>query len=81
MAGHYPDIDLAMYRKQDPSISRRHLRFYHDLNNVWFVEDLCNHNATFINSYDKPLNHDRYELKNGDRIIVSSSVAFVFKVM
>ncbi|MBO5752268.1 MAG: FHA domain-containing protein [Proteobacteria bacterium] len=80
MAGHYPDVDLAMYWKQDRSVSRRHLRIYRDMNGSYFVEDLCNNHATFLNSYDRPLNRERVELKNGDRILVSMSVAFCFTV-
>jgi len=79
MAGHYPDIDLAMYRKQDPCISRRHLCIFCDMNGVWFVEDICNHNATFLNGVT--LNHARRELKDGDRIIISSSIVLVFRVV
>lgn len=80
MAGHYPDIDLAMYWKQDKAVSRRHLRIYRDMNGSYFVEDVCNNNATYLNSYDRPLNRERVELKHGDRIFVSMSVAFRFTV-
>lgn len=80
MAGHYPDIDLAMYWKQDRSISRRHMRIYRDANGSWYAEDICNNNATFINSLDNPINHERVELKPGDRILISNSIAIVFTV-
>ena len=80
LAGFYPDVDLAMYWKQDRAISRRHLKIYCDLNGLWFVEDLCNHNATFLNSYKYPLNHDRVELHPDDRILISMSIAIAFKV-
>ena len=80
MAGHYPDVDLAMYWKQDRSISRRHLRIYRGMNGSYFVEDICNNHATFLNSYHRPLNRERVELKNGDRIIVSMSIAICFMV-
>lgn len=80
MAGHYPDIDLAMYWKQDRSVSRRHLRIYRDMNGKYFVEDVCQRNATFLNSYQRPLNRERVELKDGDRILVSTSVAICFRV-
>ena len=80
MAGHYPDIDLAMYWRQDRTISRKHLQIYRDVNGVYFVEDLCNHNATFLNSYQCPLNKTRAELKPGDRILVSMSIAIDFCV-
>ena len=79
MAGHYPDVDLAMYRKQDSCISRRHLRIYRDVNGAWFVEDLCSHDATFYNGV--ALNHERRELNDGDRVIISSSIALVFRVV
>ena len=80
MAGHYPDIDLAMYWKQDRSISRRHLRIYRDSNGSWYVEDICRNNSTFINSLMNPLNGERVELKHGDRILISNSIAITFTV-
>lgn len=80
MAGHYPDVDLAMYWRNDRSLSRKHLRIYSDINGAYYVEDICNNNATFINDRNHPLNRDRAELKPGDRIIVSNSVSFVFRV-
>ena len=79
MASHYPDIDLMMYRKLDPAISRRHLRFFRE-NGAYFVEDLCNNNATFLNDYANKLNHERRELRDGDRVFVSMSLAFLFRV-
>jgi len=81
MSGHYPDIDLAMYRKQDPAISRRHFRIFCDINRRYFIEDLCNNNATFVNDYESPLNHERRELRDGDRIFVSMTLALVFRLM
>ena len=81
MSGHYPDVDLAMYWKQDRCLSRRHLRIYRDFNCSYIVEDLCNNNATFLNSYDRPLNRERAELKPGDRILVSRSIAIDFCVI
>lgn len=79
MASHYPDIDLMMYRKLDPAISRRHLRFFRE-EGQYFVEDLCNNNATFLNDYANKLNHERRELHDGDRIFVSMSLAFLFRL-
>ena len=79
MASHYPDIDLMMYRKLDPAISRRHLRFFRE-NEHYYIEDLCNNNATFLNDYANKLNHERRELHHGDRIFVSMSLAFLFKI-
>lgn len=78
MASHYPDIDLMMYRKLDPAISRRHLRFFRE-GEKHFIEDLCNNNATFLNDYSNKLNHERRELRHGDRIFVSMSLAFLFR--
>lgn len=78
MASHYPDIDLMMYRKLDPAIGRRHLRFFRE-DGSYFVEDLCNNNATFLNDYANKLNHERRELNDGDRIFVSMSLAFLFR--
>lgn len=79
MAGHYPDVDLMMYRKMDPAISRKHIQIYKDIHGKFFIEDLCNNNATFINDYNTKLNHERLELNPGDRIFISMSIALVFK--
>ena len=79
MANHYPDIDLMMYRKLDPAISRRHLRFFKE-DGDYFVEDLCNNNATFLNDYSEKLNHERRKLEDGDRIFVSMSLALLFRL-
>jgi len=79
MASHYPDIDLMMYRKLDPAISRRHLRLFKE-NGRYFIEDLCNNNATFVNDYSNKLNHERRELRHGDRVFVSMSLAFLFRL-
>lgn len=81
MAGHYPDIDLAMYWKMDRSISRRHLRIYSNIDGSYFVEDICNHNSTFLNSCNRVLNRERVELKPGDRIFISKSIAITFCVI
>lgn len=80
LSGFYPDIDLAMYWKQDRAISRKHVKVFCDVNGTWFVEDLCNHNATFLNAYKYPLNNERVELQPNDRILISMSLAMVFKV-
>ena len=80
MAGHYPDIDLALYWKQDRCLSRKHLRIYRDANGAYFVEDLCCNNATFLNSLEHPLNRQRVQLKPGDRILVSMSIVIDFCV-
>ena len=80
IAGHYPDVDLAMYWKVDKSVSRRHLRFYFNIRGALFVEDLCNSNATFLGDYGHAINRECVELHPGDRIIVSRSVVFVFKI-
>lgn len=79
MANHYPDIDLMMYRKLDPAISRRHLRIFRE-SETHYVEDLCNNNATFLNDYSNKLNHERRELRDGDRIFVSMSLALLFRL-
>ncbi len=79
MAGHYPDVDLMMYRKLDPAISRRHLRILKE-NGRYYLEDLCNNNATFLNDYTNKLNHERRELHHGDRVFVSMSLALLFRL-
>ena len=81
MSGHYPDIDLAMYWRQDRTISRKHLQIFRDINGAYFVEDLSNNNATYLNNYKHPLNKSRVELKPGDRILVSMSIAIDFCVI
>lgn len=81
IAGYYPDIDLMMYRKLDPAISRKHCQVYCDIHGKYFVEDLCNNNATFLNDYNTKLNHERRELKSGDRIFISMSISIVYRVL
>ncbi|MGI5829566.1 MAG: FHA domain-containing protein [Bradymonadia bacterium] len=81
IAGYYPDIDLMMYRKLDPAISRKHCQVYCDIHGKYFVEDLCNNNATYLNDYNTKLNHERRELKSGDRIFISMSISIVFKIV
>ena len=78
LAGHYPDIDLAMYWKEDRAVSRKHLSIYADMNGVYYVEDICNNNVTFLNGKDHPLNKERAELTPGDRIFTSNAIVIDF---
>ncbi|MBR4985742.1 MAG: FHA domain-containing protein [Proteobacteria bacterium] len=78
LAGHYPDIDLGQYFDQDRRISRKHLRIYRDINGLWFVEDLCSNNTTFLNDRRHPLNRSRAELKPGTKILISDSIILTF---
>ncbi len=80
MAGHYPDVDLALYWKQDRCLSRKHLRIFRDASGCYYVEDLCHNNATFLNSMTHPLNKQRAPLKPGDRIFISMSIVLDFCV-
>ncbi len=76
--GHYPEVDLAHYRHVDPHLSRRHARVVRE-GSEWFVEDLCANDATWLNDRAHVLNRERARLGEGDRIIISDSIAFVFR--
>jgi predicted component of type VI protein secretion system len=76
--GHYPDIDLAHFVHIDRHISRRHARILR-MDGRWFVEDLADNDATWLNDRAHVLNRDRAELSDGDRILVSDSIAMVFR--
>jgi hypothetical protein len=66
------DVGCAL-RFNDPSVSRRHLRFVHRADNV-FVEDLRSSNGTLVNGdvVNAPI-----ELADGDEIVVGSRVITV----
>lgn len=76
--GHYPDIDLTHFVHIDRHISRRHARMLR-VDGQWFVEDLCDNDATWLNDRAHVLNRDRAELTDGDRVLVSDSIAMVFR--
>jgi len=76
--GHYPDIDLTHFVHIDRHISRRHARVLR-VDGRWFIEDLCDNDATWLNDRAHALNRDRAELTDGDRILVSDSIAMVFR--
>ena len=76
--GHYPDVDLAHFRHIDPHVSRRHARVYRQ-DGKWLVEDLCSNDATFINERSHPLNGAKSALRDGDRVLISDSLALTFR--
>ena len=79
-AGHYPDIDLAHLRHIDGHISRRHARLKRRAGQ-WYIEDLCDNDATFLNDQAHVLNREEAPLSDGDRIMISDSLALLFRVM
>ncbi|MFT5994034.1 MAG: hypothetical protein ACI82G_003045, partial [Bradymonadia bacterium] len=78
-AGHYPEIDLAHFRHIDGHISRNHARLLR-VNGTWYLEDVCENDATFLNDKNHVLNGERVTLSEGDRVLISDSVAMVFRV-
>lgn len=77
--GHYPDLDLGHFRQIDAHISRRHARVYRK-GGRWFLEDLCENDATYLNDKAHVLNGQTVPLKNGDKVLISDSVAMTFQV-
>ena len=77
--GHYPDVDLAHFRHIDPHVSRHHARFLKK-SGRWTIEDLCANDATFLNDRAHVLNGERVQLQDGDRILISDSIAMTFRV-
>ncbi len=77
--GHYPDIDLGHFRQIDAHISRRHARVYRK-GGRWFLEDLCENDATYLNDKAHVLNGQTVPLKNGDKVLISDSVAMTFRI-
>jgi pSer/pThr/pTyr-binding forkhead associated (FHA) protein len=77
--GHYPDLDLGHFRQIDAHISRRHARVYRK-GSRWFLEDLCENDATYLNDKAHVLNGESVPLKNGDEVLISDSVAMTFRV-
>lgn len=77
--GHYPDVDLGHFRQIDAHISRRHARVYRK-GSRWFLEDLCENDATYLNDKAHVLNGEAVPLKDGDDILISDSVAMTFRV-
>ncbi len=77
--GHYPDIDLGHFRHIDGHISRRHARIYRR-QGQWFLEDLCDNAATYLNDKGHVLNGETTPLKDGDQVLVSDSVAMTFRL-
>lgn len=75
-SGHYPEIDLTHYRDLDPHLSRRHARLLR-VSGRLYVEDLCANDATWVNDRSHVVNADRVEIRPGDRVIISDSVALL----
>lgn len=77
--GHYPDVDLGHFRHIDGHISRRHARVYRQQGR-WYLEDLCENDATYLNDKAHVINGETVPLKEGDRVLVSDSVAMTFRL-
>lgn len=77
--GHYPDIDLGHFRHIDGHISRRHARVYRQQGR-WYLEDLCENDATYLNDKAHALNGETVALNAGDRILISDSVAMTLTI-
>lgn len=75
--GHYPDVDLGHFRQIDAHISRRHARVYRK-GSRWFLEDLCENDATYLNDKAHVLNGETVPLKSGDQVLISDSVSMTF---
>lgn len=77
--GWYPDIDLTHLRALDPHISRRHARLFRR-GGVWFVEDVCANDATFLNDHGHVLNGEEIALSDGDRVRISDAIVLRFRL-
>ncbi len=77
--GHYPDVDLGHFRHIDGHISRRHARIYRQ-HGQWYLEDLCENDATYLNDRGHVLNGETVALSDGDRVLISESVAMVLRI-
>jgi pSer/pThr/pTyr-binding forkhead associated (FHA) protein len=76
---HYPDIDLLMYRGNDPYISRKHARFLRE-GNEHFIQVLTDADSTtFNNSEDVITQNERRKLAPGDTVYFSHSLAIRFE--
>jgi len=64
--------------KEFKTVSRKHVKFYRE-GDKWFIEDMESTNGTFLNG--KPLQaHQKYELRDGDEIKLSSQVSLKVKL-
>lgn len=71
--GHYPEIDLTHLRHLDGHLSRRHARvFRHE--GRWWIQDLAQNDATFVNDHAHGLNGEAVPLQDGDRVLVGAAL-------
>jgi hypothetical protein len=77
--GHYPDVDLGHFRQIDAHISRRHARVFRK-GTRWFLEDLCENDATYLNDKAHVINGETVPLKSGDEVLISDSVSMTFRL-
>jgi len=64
--------------KNFKTVSRKHARFFKE-GNKWYIEDLNSTNGTFVNN-KLITSNQKFEIKNGDIINLSSQVAFKVKL-
>lgn len=79
--GHYPDIDLLRYRRNDPFLSRRQGRFIRE-GTKYYIEVYSDAESTTINGTDDIIEHGpdkRRELNIGDRVFLSDSIVIRFE--
>ncbi len=79
--GHYPDVDLMRYRRNDPYLSRRHARLIRE-SGRHFLEVLSGAESTTLNGVDDIIqqgHENRHELQPGDRIFFSDSIVMRFE--
>lgn len=60
------------------TVSRKHIKVYKQ-DDRWFIEDLDSTNGTYLNG-ELITPHEKYEIKNGDIINLSSQVALKVKL-
>jgi len=76
---HYPDLDLLMFRANDPYLSRRHARFLRE-GNEYFVEVLTDADSTTFNNSEDVIGQDeRRKLTPGDTVYFSHSLAIRYE--
>jgi hypothetical protein len=80
--GHYPDIDLMRFRRNDPYLSRRIGSFVRERDR-YYIEVLSEAQSTTINGTENLIEtgpQHRRELKSGDRVFLSDSIVIRFEV-
>jgi hypothetical protein len=76
-ADEFVDINLAEYRRYDRLLARHHARIFFD-RGLWFLEDLADNDATFVQGLNRPINRETVPLRDGDRMQFGDSVRMRF---